>query len=215
MVSVAAPAGQVRQRLAGWDGRLSVAAVNGPGAVVVSGEAAALAGFAAQCEAAGVRVRAVPVDYASHCPLVEPLQEEIGAVLAGITPGPGRVPMMTAMTGEWVAGPELGAGYWYESLRAPVEFDRAVRALAGAGHGVFIEVSPHPVLTAAVAETAEDAGAGAVVTAGTLRREDGGAVRVLRSLGEVHVRGVGVDWAAVLGGGVRAELPTYAFQRQR
>jgi NADP-dependent 3-hydroxy acid dehydrogenase YdfG/acyl carrier protein len=92
--------------------------------------------------------------------------------------------------------------------------------LAGAGHGVFVEVSPHPVLTAAVTEILEDGGAAggdgaqAVVT-GTLRRDDGGAARVLASMAQVHVRGAGVDWAAVLGAGRRVELPTYAFQRQR
>src|SRR6202020_1232085 len=79
----------------------------------------------------------------------------------------------------------------------------AVRALAADGYRVFIEVSPHAVLTGAVTETAGDAGeAGfAVVAAGTLDR--------------VHVRGVTVDWAAVLAGGRRVELPTYPFQRQR
>ena len=101
-----------------------------------------------------------------------------------------------------------------------MEFDRAVRVLAAAGHGVFIEVSPHPVLTAAITETLEErqaavaAGAAPVVT-GTLRRDDGGPARFLASLAGVHVRGTAVDWAAVLGGGQRVDLPTYAFQRQR
>ena len=157
MVSVAEPAAAVRGAAGGvgW-GRLSVAAVNGPAATVVSGDPDAVAGLAAACAAAGVRARVLPVDYASHSAQVEEIREEVLAVLAGIAPGPGRVPMVSAMTGELLDGPELDAGYWYESLRAPVEFDRAVRVLAEAGHGVFIEVSPHPVLTAAVTETLED-----------------------------------------------------------
>ena len=65
--------------------------------------------------------------------------------------------MVSAMTGQWLAGPEAEAGYWYDSLRAPVEFDRAVRMLAASGHRVFVEVSPHPVLTAAITETLDDA----------------------------------------------------------
>jgi len=107
--------------------------------------------------------------------------------------------MISAMTGQWLEGPEADAGYWYDSLRAPVEFERAVRVLAGDGHRVFIEVSPHPVLTAAVTTTVEDAvlapgstSAGPVVT-GTLRREDGGPGRFLASVAEAYVRGVGVD----------------------
>ena len=163
-----------------------------------------------------MRTKTLPVDYASHCTQVEDLREEILAVLAGIAPGPARVPMVSAMTGEYLDGPEAGAGYWYESLRAPVEFDRAVRLLAASGHGVFVEVSPHPVLAAAITETLEDASGPAVpVVTGTLRRDDGGPFRFLASLAEVHVRGVAVDWAAVLAGGRRVDLPTYAFRRQR
>ena len=209
MISVAEPADAVRERIAPWGDRLAVAAVNGPAATVLSGEPAALDELAAACEAAGIRTRRIPVDYASHSAQVESLREDILAALDGITPAPAQLPMISAMTGQWLDGPEAGAGYWYESLRAPVEFGRAVGVLAQAGHGVFVEVSPHPVLTAAISEAAD-----AAVT-GTLRRDDGGAARFLTSLAEVHVRGVPVDWAAVLPGGRRVALPTYAFRHQR
>ena len=200
MVSVAEPAAQVRERLARWGGRLSVAAVNGPAATVVSGDPGALAELAAQCAEAGVRAKTLPVDYASHCAQVEELREEILAVLAGITPGPARIPMISAMTGEVLDGPEAGAGYWYDSLRAPVEFDRAVRVLAGSGHRVFIEVSPHPVLAAAITETLEDtaqAAPGAVGAGGdrdaAAGRRRGGPVPGLAGRGARprHRRGLG------------------------
>ena len=110
MASVAEPAEAVRERIAVWDGRLSVAAVNGPGATVVSGEPDALAELIAACEAAGVRARILPVDYASHGVQVEAIRAEILAALDGITPGPARVPMISAMTGHWLAGPEAGPG---------------------------------------------------------------------------------------------------------
>ena len=217
MVSVAEPAARVRDRLAGWDGRLAVAVVNGPAATVVSGDLDALAELAAQCAAQGVRTKPLPVDYASHSAQVEPLKDEILGRLAGITPGPARIPMISAMTGEFLDGPEAGARYWYDSLRAAVEFERAVRGLAASGHRVFVEVSPHPVLAAAVAETLEDAAGGDAVpvVTGTLRREDGGPGRFLASLAQAHAWGTRVDWAAVLGGGRRVDLPTYTFQRQR
>ena len=220
MLSVAERAAQLRQRIEPWGDRLAVAAVNGPAATVVSGEPAALGELAAACEAAGIRVKPVPVDYASHSAQVERIREEILAVLAGIRPGPAQLPMISAMTGEFLDGPEAGAQYWFASLRAPVEFHRAVRVLAGAGHQVFIEISPHPVLTAAITETLEEAAgtsarsAPATVT-GTLRRHDGGARRFLSSLAEVHVRGIAVNWTRLLAGGHRVDLPTYAFQHQR
>jgi NADP-dependent 3-hydroxy acid dehydrogenase YdfG len=148
-------------------------------------------------------------------------------MLAGITPGPAQLPMISAMTGKWLEGPEAGAGYWYASLRAPVEFSQVIEVLAAAGHGVFIEVSPHPVLTAAITGTIEAAaqasstegtsteGGLVPVVTGTLRRDDGGAARLMASLAGVYVRGVAVDWAAVLGRGRQVELPTYAFRHQR
>ena len=184
MVSVAEPAARVRERLAGWGERLAVAAVNGPAATVVSGEPGAVAELAAVCAAAGVRAGVLPVDYASHSVQVEGIREEVLAALAGIAPGEARIPMISAVTGGWLAGPEAGAGYWFDSLRAPVEFGRAVRVLGEAGHRVFVEVSPHPVLTAAVTGTLEEAAAGSgagpdapapVVVTGTLRRGDGGS----------------------------------------
>jgi acyl transferase domain-containing protein len=188
-----------------------------PATTVVSGEPAALTELIAACEAAGVRARPVPVDYASHSAQVESLQEEILTALAPVAPGPGRVPMLSAMTGQWLDSQLAGAGYWYDSLRAPVDFHRAIEVLAGAGHRAFIEVSPHPVLTLAITTTL-DAAAGAAeqaaVVTGTLRRDDGGPDRFQTSLAAVHTRGVAVDWAAVLGAGRRVELPTYAFQRQ-
>ncbi|HEY1967558.1 MAG TPA: type I polyketide synthase, partial [Pseudonocardia sp.] len=217
MVSIAEPVEAVVARLARWGDRVSVAAVNGPGATVVSGDLDALAQVLAGCEGDEVRARMLPVDYASHGSQVDALREEILAVLADIDPRPGRLPMVSAMTGEFVAGPELDAGYWYASLRSTVQFARATEALGRAGYGVFIETSAHPVLTTAIGETLESLGSDdrAPVVTGTLRRDDGGPARLLAALAEAHVHGLQVNWAAVLPRGRRVNLPTYAFQRQR
>ena len=135
MMSVAGAAETVRGRIAAWGGRLSVAAVNGPEATVVCGEPAALGELAAACAAAGVRTRMLAVDYASHSAQVEQLEGQIVAELDGITPGPAGIPMVSAMTGEWLDGLEAEAGYWYHSLRSPVEFAPAVEVLARPGTG--------------------------------------------------------------------------------
>jgi acyl transferase domain-containing protein/NADPH:quinone reductase-like Zn-dependent oxidoreductase len=219
MMSLAEPATAVRDRLARWGDRLSVAAVNGPAATVVSGEPDALAELAAVCADAGVLAKTVPVDYASHWTQVEGIRETIEAQLAGISPRRARIPMVSAMTSEFLDGQEAGAGYWYASLRAPVEFDRTVRALAAHGHRMFIEVSPHPVLATAISGTLEEVldtrGTPAPVVTETLRRDDGGPRRMLCSLAAAYVRGAGVDWARLLPGGRQVDLPTYAFQHQR
>ncbi len=215
MLSVAEPADRVRVRLADFGERVSLAAVNGPSATVVSGDLAALEELAARCEAEGVRARMIPVDYASHSAQVDALEQEIREVLAGVTPGPARTTMISAMTGELLAGPELDAGYWYASLRASVEFDRAVRVLAERGHRAFVEVSPHPVLTGAITDTLDDASSAVSLVTGTLRRDEGGPARLLASLAEAHVSGVRIDWTSVLEPAGRVDLPTYAFQHRR
>jgi acyl transferase domain-containing protein/D-arabinose 1-dehydrogenase-like Zn-dependent alcohol dehydrogenase/acyl carrier protein len=232
MVSLAAPAAAVREMIAAWGVRLSVATVNGPDATVVSGDPAAVAELAAACQAAGTRARLLPVDYASHSAQVAEIREEVLAALDGITPSPAVIPMISAMTGKYLRGTEATAAYWYESLRAPVEFSRAITVLAQAGHRVFIEASPHPVLTAAVTETAEQAVAGqagagqaaagqrteqrpAVTVTGTLRRDDGGPARLLASLGTAHAAGATVSWPDALPPARQVDLPTYAFQHQR
>ncbi|MEU5540492.1 SDR family oxidoreductase, partial [Streptomyces sp. NPDC020362] len=215
MLSISLSATAVEERLPHWHGRLSLAAVNGPAAVVVSGEPGALEELRAELEAEDVRARMIAVDYASHSAQVDRLETEIVSVLAGIAPRQGRVPMVSAMTGEVLSGPELDAQYWYASLRAPVRFDRAVRVLAEQGHQVFLEVTPHPVLLGAMNETleevAQEAGPGTTAGAvcGTLRRDDGGATRLITSLAEAFVHGAQVEWTAVLPAADRVELPTY------
>ncbi|WP_373317565.1 type I polyketide synthase [Streptomyces nojiriensis] len=217
MVSVPLPAEDVRERIAPWgEERISVAAVNGPSSVVVSGEVQALEELLASCEADGVRAKRIAVDYASHSAQVELLREELDTLLAPIVPRAAEVPFLSTVTGEWVSGTELDAGYWFRNLRQTVELEQATRTLLEQGFGVFVESSPHPVLTVGMQETVEDAGREAAIL-GSLRRNEGGLERFWLSLGEAYVRGVAVDWDAVFAGtgAQRVDLPTYAFQSQR
>ncbi|WP_461028674.1 SDR family NAD(P)-dependent oxidoreductase, partial [Streptomyces sparsus] len=125
-------------------------------------------------------------------------------------------PFLSTVTGQWIESAETDAGYWYRNLRQTVELEPAIRRLVEQGHGAFIEMSPHPVLTVPVAETVEDAGSDAVVL-GTLRREQGGLERLYTSLGEAWAHGVHVDWTPAFEGlsPRTVDLPTYPFQRQR
>ncbi|MCB8908371.1 SDR family NAD(P)-dependent oxidoreductase [Streptomyces sp. CB02980] len=216
MTSVAAPVSWVADRLARWGGELEVAAVNGPRSVVVSGPLPGLDLMEKECAAEGIRVRRVPVRYASHSRYVEELRMPLLAALDGLSPRAATVPFLSTVTGESVDTSTLDADYWYRNLRHTVRLDAAVGSLLGRGHRAFAEMSPHPVLTAGLLDTAEQAGTDAFAV-GTLRRDEGGLDRFLTSLGEAHVRGVRVDWRpAFTGHRPRpVELPTYAFQRQR
>ncbi|MCX4852245.1 type I polyketide synthase [Streptomyces canus] len=220
MISVSAPLEDVTALLQPWDSRLSVAAVNGPAAVVVSGETTALDEFLADCEERDVHTRRISVDYASHSAQVERIHAELLDALAPLAPRDGGVPLFSTVTGTWLRGAELDAEYWYTNLRHTVQLRTAVDALADEGIGAFIEVSAHPVLTVPVSETLEAGGRDQAVVVASLRRDDGGLGRFLLSAaGRAHVAGIGVDWAACFtgprAGHSRADLPTYAFQRER
>ncbi|MFE5118929.1 type I polyketide synthase [Streptomyces sp. NPDC056669] len=216
MVSVGLPADRAKERIAAWNGAISVAAVNGPGSVVVSGDPGALDEMVTELEGEEIRVRRVPVDYASHSAHVEAIREELLKVLADIAPRSSEVPFYSTVTGELVDTAGLDAEYWYRNLRQTVELETTTRTLLGKGHTTFIEVSPHPVLTLPVQQTVESAEAQAVVV-GTLRRDEGGLERFLTSAAEVFARGKKVDWLTTVEGrgARRVELPTYAFQRER
>ncbi|MGW0871132.1 type I polyketide synthase [Streptomyces sp. NPDC002740] len=217
MVSVALPPHEATEAIAPWAGRLSVATVNSPSAVVVAGEPAALDELVAVCERNGTRARRIAVDYASHSPQVERLREELLRVLGPVVPRPARIPLLSTVTGDWLDTTAMDAEYWYTNLRQTVLFEPAIRKLVAEGHRVFVETSPHPVLTAAVQETAEAVDPEPVTVTGSLRRDEGGPVRFLTSVAAAHVHGVEVDWSPVLTGPRTdvTELPTYPFQRQR
>ncbi|MEU5684058.1 hypothetical protein DEJ48_13470 [Streptomyces venezuelae] len=215
MVSLARPVGQVTELLAPWDGRVCVAAVNGPEATVVAGDAAALDELMDACEREGVRARRVPVDYASHSPHVEAVREQLMEVAEPVAAGAGSVPMYSTVTGGLVAGDGLDAGYWYRNLRERVRFQETIDVLIGEGHTTFVEVSAHPVLTGAIEEAGHAADRPLTVT-GTLRRDHGGERQFLTALAALWVHGVAApDWTTVLPAPVGApvDLPTYAFQR--
>ncbi|MFC4536702.1 type I polyketide synthase [Sphaerisporangium dianthi] len=216
MVSAALPVDEAQARLAPWQDRLSVAAVNGARSVVVSGDVPELEEFLAACERDGIRVRRLPVDYASHSAQVDSLRAELADVFGTVEARRSAVPFFSTVTGGQLATTELTADYWFRNLRDTVRFEHATRALIGQRFGPFVEVSPHPVLRNGLRETIEETGRATVVV-GSLRSGDGGVERMAVSLAEAYVSGLDVDWRAVLAAhpGRPVPLPTYAFRRQR
>jgi acyl transferase domain-containing protein/acyl carrier protein len=214
MVAVPLPAAEIRERLSAWTGRLWLAVHSGPASGVVAGDVDALDEFVAAC-GEDVKVRRIDVDYASHTPHVEALHGELLELLDGIEPAPVEIDFCSSMAGGNIAATELTTGYWYDSLRNPVRFEQAVGSFAGAGTPVFVEVSPHPVLSGDIADILDAAGI-AGGTCATLRRGLGDWPRFLTAAAGAWVLGARVDWPAVLGPDHRqVDLPTYAFDRRR
>jgi acyl transferase domain-containing protein/NADPH:quinone reductase-like Zn-dependent oxidoreductase len=214
MASVALPSDETLRLIEPWAGRLDVAAINGPASTVVSGDVDAIEELVAAYADKSVRVRRVPVDYASHGAHVEEIEEQIAEALSGIRPVTGEIAFYSTFAGCVVDTAGLDAGYWYQNLRNPVLFQPTVQKLLEDEHTLFIECSPHPVLLPGIQETLESRGAAAVPT---LRRDEGGWTRLLTSLADAHVHGAAADWPALLGPrpGERLTLPVYAFDRER
>ncbi len=223
MLAVEASEEEVRSGLEGFEQRLAVAAVNGPRAVVVSGEAGALEEWGAGWHERGRRTKHLRVSHAFHSPLMEPMLAEFREVAEGIEYAPARIPIVSNVTGKTIAEDELAGGeYWVRHVREAVRFADGVATLRAAGVRRFLELGPDGVLAAMArdclgSDSGEgDAGESALVVA-ALHRERPEVETFLGFLGRAHCAGVGVDWPVLLGGrGAReVDLPTYAFQRER
>ena len=193
---------------------LSVAAVNGPRATVVSGAVAALESLRDGLVAKGVNAKLVPVDYASHSAHMAAIEDELTTALAGIVPRSGAVPFFSSVTADWLDTAELDAGYWYRNLRERVRFAPAVHHLVGENVAGFVEISPHPVLTVGMRDCVDEAGSD-VLVAESLRRDDGGVDRFMASALRLYTHGAPIRWDAVFPDARLVELPTYPFVRQR
>ncbi|WP_452740237.1 type I polyketide synthase, partial [Streptomyces echinoruber] len=218
MLHAPLPLAEAERHLARHAGRLAVGAVNGPRSVAVTGEETALTALERELSAQSLRVRRIPIGYASHSPQVEDVRDALLDGFAPVRPRPAAIPFHSTVTGTRVEDTtRLDADHWYRNARQTVRFEDTVRDLAAAGHRVFLEVGPHPVLTGAVGDTLDALGGtdgGAVL--GTLRRGDGGRRRFLLSAAELFVRGGHVDLTAAHGGtGRRVHLPVTVFQRRR
>jgi acyl transferase domain-containing protein/acyl carrier protein len=193
---------------------LSVAASNGPRSVVLAGDATALDAVLATLQQRDVFCRPIKVDYASHSPQMDALLPPLREALEGLAPRPPTVPFFSTVTASWLGTAPLDAPYWATNLRAPVQFAESVQALRRAGHDLFVEISPHPVLLPALTDTLEDLGLGGVAVA-TLRREEDERACLLQVLGALYTHGAAPDFARLYPHGEVLPLPTYPFQRQR
>ncbi|MEG3631630.1 type I polyketide synthase [Streptomyces poriticola] len=200
-------------------GAVCVAARNAPRSTVLAGDTGALRSIAAALEEDGVFCRLVKVDVASHSPAMDELREDLLTALAGLSPRHGETDLLSTVRCAPVDGTGLDAAYWADNLREPVRFVDAVRQAADGEATVFVEISPHPLLTQAVTATLEDRGEtpSAVVT---LKRRQPEPENLLRALGRIFACGGRVDWDRCLRTDERdpepyVPLPTYAWDLER
>ncbi|WP_425579829.1 type I polyketide synthase, partial [Streptomyces hyderabadensis] len=224
MVAVEASADEVLPLLAGHEDAVGLAAVNAPGAVVLSGTEAAVDEIVVVLTARGCRTKRLRVSHAFHSPLMEPMLDEFRRTLQSVTFHEPGIPIVSTVTG--VTDPEemRTADYWVGHVRATVRFADAVTALHGQGVVRWVEVGPSAALLPMIQQTLDTVeassaqeSAGEAVVVSLLRRAEPEEKALLTAVSRLYAAGTPVDWAAVFDGlgAHRVDLPTYAFQRQR
>ncbi|MFZ1153921.1 MAG: type I polyketide synthase, partial [Solirubrobacteraceae bacterium] len=227
MLAVKASAQEALDELVGFEDRVSLAAVNGPSSVVVSGEREAVAELAGRWEGLGRKTRRLRVSHAFHSPLMDAMLQEFRGVAEGLSFNQPTIAIVSNITGEVVEAERIcSADYWVEHVRRTVRFADGVQWLDRHGVDTFVELGPDGVLGAMCEDCLEDARGVAEegiedeprpLVVSLLRRGQPEAETVLGGIAKAWAHGSAVDWGRVLEGtGARqVELPTYAFQRAR
>ncbi|MEA2686588.1 MAG: hypothetical protein QOE93_1783, partial [Actinomycetota bacterium] len=216
MLAVGLPADEAAAVAASVAGSaVSLAAVNGPESVTLSGTEEGLAAVADELTRRQVFARLLKVSVPYHSPHMDRLRDAILAALAHLRPRPVSIPMASVVTADWVTGDDLDADYWWRAIRQPVLFAAGLDRLLEAGYRTFVEIAPHPVLGQSVAECVAPRGVEAIVLP-SIRRKENDRATMLRSAGALWTLGTPLDWDAILGDGPdHARLPRYQWARER
>ncbi|MFJ2774379.1 type I polyketide synthase [Streptomyces sp. NPDC087300] len=215
MLAVQAAEEEVLPLLAGRTDRVAIAAVNGPEAVVVSGDAEAVADIGRQAAAKGRRTKLLRTSNAFHSPHMDPVLDAFRAAAERITYHPPTIPVVSNLTGRAASAAEItDPAYWVEHARRPVRFADGMRWLAEAGVRTFVELGPDSVLSSMLPGCLTGL-PNAPTAVPLVRRDRPEPTSLVTALATLHVRGTHVDWTPLFADhpAPRAELPTYAFQR--
>ncbi|WAM23066.1 type I polyketide synthase [Myxococcus sp. NMCA1] len=204
-----------RAAIRGREDLVSIAAINGPNAVTLSGDAKAIEEIAAELEARGVFQRILKVEVPYHSPAMEGLKPELRRCLAALKPSAGHLPTYSTVTGGRIEGIAYDAEYWCDNIREPTLFAKAAGQMLKDGYRLFIELGPHPVLLASIKECCAEARVeGRVLT--SLRRQEPEHKTFIKAVAELYVAGIPIDWSGLYPQGSRyTPLPTYPWQRER
>ncbi|MEV0098954.1 SDR family NAD(P)-dependent oxidoreductase, partial [Nocardia sp. NPDC050789] len=218
MLAVAVDEARANDIVAGYDGRLSLAAVNAPAATVLSGDSDAIDAVERDLAAAGIQSTRLRVSHAFHSARMDPMLEEFRALAETLTYHPPRVPIVSTVTGDFAGETIATPGYWVRQVRDTVRFAPGIATLLASGVRRFVEVGPDAILSAATTRylASDPALESSTSVVATSRRSNDQVPQLLSALAQLHVTGDPVDWRPLLPASERRiPLPTYAFQHQR
>lgn len=205
---------EVERLIANYD-NVSIAAVNSPASVTLAGQVTVLQEIAAFLTESGIFNRLLQVEVAYHSYQMDPLREELLSSLASLQPRQARIPLYSTVTGQQLNGDDVGASYWWQNVRQPVQLAKAITGIIDESYRIFLEVGPHPVLAYSIKECLREAGAtGQLVS--SLHRKKPELSNMLTSLAHLYTLGLAVNWENVAPQNARyVPLPTYPWQRER
>jgi acyl transferase domain-containing protein/NADPH:quinone reductase-like Zn-dependent oxidoreductase/NAD(P)-dependent dehydrogenase (short-subunit alcohol dehydrogenase family)/acyl carrier protein len=217
MLSVEASEQEIAPTIQELADSVSIAAINGPTATVVSGDEAAIGALERAWRGRGQRVKRLRVSHAFHSPLIEPMLGEFASVASALEFAAPKIPIVSNVSGELGAGELCAPSYWVTHVRAPVRFAAGVTALQHAGATRFLELGPDASLCAMTSHCLTADILPRVLVAPALRAHRSEPDSLIALLAAAHAHGVEVGWCELFAGrGARVvELPTYAFQRRR
>ncbi len=215
MASVFATEEEVQAIIQPRAGEVSIAVINAPTNIVISGVPDAVEAALAACEAQGIKTRRLAIAAGAHSPLVEPMRAEFMRVLSTVAFHAPRIDLVSCTTGQPVTAAEVGTPeYWWRHQRQPVQFARVMQTLQARGLAVFVEIGPHPVLLS-IGQRVLPSGYGTWIP--SLREKTDDTLQMLEALGMLYTAGANIHWPGVYATTARSTLllPTYAFDHQR
>ncbi|KYC40369.1 hypothetical protein WA1_26500, partial [Scytonema hofmannii PCC 7110] len=217
MAAIELSAKETERLLSGYEDRLTIAAINSPTSTVISGEPFAVESVLKllQQEQPEVFCKLLPVNYAFHSPQMAHFAVELVQHLHQLQPHSGTIPFFSTVTGQMSHSVDLDATYWGRNLEQSVRFADAIEELANAGQTIFIEVSPHPVLSGYISQCLNHLNKEGTVLP-SLRRGQPERTTLLSSLGNIYTQGYPVNWQLLYpSANSVVSLPSYPWQRQR
>jgi acyl transferase domain-containing protein len=214
MTSVMAPEARVLEALRGVEDAVTIAAVNAPEQVVISGDGGAVAEVESRLTAAGIRLKPLTVSHAFHSPLMRPMLDDFAAVVRAVAFTPPATPVVSCVEGTLATEALTRPEYWRRQVLEPVRFMEGISALATQGVQTFLEIGPQPVLLGLGRQCLAGRGASQAWLP-SLRRGVDPWQTLLDSLAALHAAGTPVDWAGFDAPYPRRRqsLPAYPFAR--
>ncbi|NEO84955.1 MAG: acyltransferase domain-containing protein [Spirulina sp. SIO3F2] len=214
MLAIALSETQAELLLAGYRDRVSIAAINSPQGVTLSGDGATLQEIAEFLTSRDVFCRQLAVDIPFHSAALDPLKGKLIERLNNIQPQIPKIDLFSTVTGQQFEN-QMDADYWANNLREPVRFSPAIAQLIEQKADVFLEISCHPVLSRSIAENLDAASAQGQVLHCLRRKKDDRQI-LLTAIAQLYTLGYAINWSALYPeAGQYVRLPNYPWQRKR